>query len=151
MAREGLERLDGVASVDEDPDLANRTARVYIKKGRWLDPAQIAEHVKSLEIGATVRGVEAAIEGTVLKRGEDLFLRINPTRHLLKLLPLSQKIQQDPATKSPHAITASERQAYTELKEKLKNGRAKRACVTGVLVRERERFNELQVRQIVWR
>jgi hypothetical protein len=151
MAREGLERLDGVASVDEDPDLTNRTARVYLKKGHWLDPLQIAQHVKALQIGATLRGVEVAIEGTVLRKGDDLFLRIGRTSRVLKLVRLSQKVQLNPATKAPHPITASEREAYTEVNEQLQQEPARRACITGVLVGKAGAFNQLQVRHVVWR
>lgn len=149
MAREGLERLDGVASVDEDPDLANRTARVYLKKGRWLTPAQIAGHLAQLQIGATLRGVEATVKGTFVKDGDDLFLRVGRAKTTLKLLPLARKVQQDPTSHVQRPITALEKSAYAELHEHFQKGRAKRVCVTGVLGCRSDGVTELEVRQFV--
>lgn len=151
MAREGLERLDGVASVDEDPDLTNRTARVYLKKRRWLAPAQISKHVEDLHIGATLRGVEATVQGTVIRKGEDLLLRVSGLTQPLKLVPLCQKVQQNPATKAPQPITVRERHAYAGLLEQLQHRGAKRACITGVLVGNPGGLYQLQVRKVVWR
>ena len=133
MAREGLERLDGVASVDEDPDLTNRTARIYPKKGRWLAPNQIAEHLKNLGIGATLRGVEATIEGTIEQEGGNLYLRVGRSSRRLKLGPLTVKIQQDPLTKTARPPSAAEKNALAKLLDHVQRYPTKPVRVTGVL------------------
>src|SRR5688572_13908116 len=69
--REGLLRLDYVESVAALPDRKAATGELRTKNGSVPDVNALNTAVRELGAGATLRGVEAAVVGDVVKQGAD--------------------------------------------------------------------------------
>lgn len=108
--RAGLLRLDYVESVAELPDRKTRTGEMRTKNGRVPDVDALATALRELGAGATLRGIEATITGTVSRDGKDLSLKVGKTGEILRLAPLTRRVQRDAIE-----ITDKERNAFTEL------------------------------------
>jgi hypothetical protein len=133
LVREGLERLDGVASVSEYCDPRTATCELRMKEGWSLDPRLLSQHLVDLRVGARLRGVEATKDGLIEQQGRSLLLRVSGSDEVLRLSDLSKKVQRDAKTGRAEISTRAERQACQKLLAKVKSG-LRNVRVTGPLV-----------------
>lgn len=141
--REGLARLDGVAFISKTPDVKAGTCELRLAGDRFMDPLSLSNHVYNIRVGARVRGVEATIAGVVERSGADFVLKLPGTNTVIRLVPLSRKVQNTPA-KQPQPVTRIEANAFSDLTKKVKESRP--ATVTGPLVEVPNRSLALEVR-----
>lgn len=85
------------------------------REGRLLDPEVLSRHLAGLQVGASLRGVEATVDGQLDRRGKETFLRLSKTDELVRLAALTEKVQQDPRTRKPERATFAERRAHQRL------------------------------------
>ena len=129
--RGGLQRLDFVESVGAQPDRQTKTGELRTKGGLLPDLDVLAKAVRDTGAGATLRGVEGAIDGDFEKEGDDFVLRISGTKAVLRLKPLTQLVQRG------QQPTDREKAAFQMLTAKWK-GEPLRARVVGPLIRSVE-------------
>ena len=144
--REGLARLEGVESISPRPNVAEATCELRTKDGRLLDPEVLSKHIYEIRVGARLRGLEAAVTGSLDKQGQDFVLRVAGTNAVLRLAALGPKVQKDMARKTPMPSTRSEDKAYTKLLAKWK-GKPLSVQITGPLIRIEGKGLTLEVRQ----
>jgi hypothetical protein len=144
--REGLERLDGVESISQRPDLRTATCELRMKNGRLLDPQRLSKFISDIRVGARLRGLEARVNGLLEKQGEGFLLRLAGSDELLHLAPLGRKVQQDTAKKRPSSSTRSERKACERLLARWR-GKPISVQVTGPLLKSDRGVLILQVRR----
>jgi hypothetical protein len=68
-----------------------------------------------MRVGATLRGVEAPIEGRIVEHNGALALRVRGTDESVRLAPLRHKVQLDVTRKRPQAATREELNAFARL------------------------------------
>jgi hypothetical protein len=142
--REGLARLDGVAFISKHPDVKAGTCELRLEGGRFMDPLSLSNHVYNIRVGARVRGVEATIAGLVERSGTNFVLKPFGTNTVLKLAPLSRKIQN--VAKQPQPATPRESKSFADLTKKLKKPR--KATITGPLIDKGNGSLVLEVRDV---
>jgi hypothetical protein len=118
MIREGLLRLEGVESVSPQPDRQTRTGELRTKGGRVPDVEALAKGLREMGAGASLRGVEATVDGRVEKRGEQFVLRVSKTDETLLLEPATNRIQLQVRKKAPEPLTEAEQKAFQNLSAK---------------------------------
>ena len=127
--RNGLLRHPGVESVAERPNLKAHTGTVTTKEGRLLTPDELGRAVRECGAGASLRAVEAVIDGMVTVRSEMMYLKVPDAE--IRLRPLAE----------------AETGAYERLKKESKPVR-----VSGLLTQEandpRRRTFVLEVRSV---
>ena len=84
--------------------------------GRLPDVGHIARHLRERRLGATLRGVEATVEGLLVEDKGALSLRVGNTGQVVSLAPLRRKVQWDRAAKRAQAPTEAERTAFERLR-----------------------------------
>jgi galactose oxidase len=93
-AYHALRRVDGVESVSLTPDAYNCTASIHLKPQTLPDPEKWEASFKRIVDKAYVlRGVELTVEGTLLKVGDGLILRVPGVPGPVDLAPLRHKLQ----------------------------------------------------------
>lgn len=127
--REGLQRLDFVESISAQPDKDASTGELRTKNGQLPDLEVLAKALRDTGAGASLRGVEATIDGEIAKEDDHFVLRLSGTNLTLDLKPLTKLVQR---RRQP---TAAEKAAYQTLTAKSK-AHSLRARVVGPLVRE---------------
>ena len=86
-------------------------------KGPGLpDVSAIDRQLGELRLGATLRGVEATVEGVLSREGDSLILRISGTDSAIRLAPLTAKVQWNLDKKRGHPLTRAEKTAFTRLR-----------------------------------
>jgi hypothetical protein len=123
--RNALLRCDDLQTVAEQPDRKTATAQATPKGGKLPDLAKLEKAIRESGGGATLRGVEATIEGALVSASGKSFL--NVAGQDLSLQPLTKLIQQE--RKKPKTPTPEEVNAY----ERLLASQTKRVRVTGPL------------------
>lgn len=116
------------------------------KNGRLLDPETLSKHIYDIRVGARLRGLEAAVSGSLDKQGADFVLRVAGTNDVLRLAALGRKVQKDMDRKTPLPSTTSEDKAFRKLLAKWK-GRPFSVQITGPLIRPEGKGLTLEVRQ----
>ena len=120
-----------------------------------LDPHTLSNHVYELRLGARLRGLEATIDGVLVKDGTHPAIRLvgtnatpsTSTNLLLRLAPLRTKVQQAFPKKHPVPATTDEKRAYKTLLSQWR-GETRPVRITGPLVRKRGQTHlELEVRE----
>lgn len=92
LIREGLGRLDAVASVDRLPDLKNGTCQLVPKNGFLPDVSAIEQCLRALRAGVSLRDVEATIEGVPKARqGNQLVFELGAPDRSIVLAALSAR------------------------------------------------------------
>jgi hypothetical protein len=136
-----LQRLDFVESVGAQPDRQTKTGELRPRGGLLPDLDVLAKAVRDTGAGATLRGVEGAIDGDVEKEGGEFVLRISGTRTVLRLKPLTQLVQhrQQP--------TDGEKAAFETLAAKWKGQRLP-VRVVGPLVKDDEGKDAAEARTL---
>ena len=148
--REPIEGLHGVKAVSSRVDPKTLTCEVQMEKGLLLDAKALNAKVRR-EAGDffSIRGVEAALSGSLVRRENQLALQMNGTSNLVFLRPLRQKVQKDPTTKVPVPPTDGETTAFERLAGRW-NDRASAVRITGPLVLIDGNQTILEVRQFEW-
>jgi hypothetical protein len=138
LLREGLTRIEGIESIDERANPALGTGCLRIRDISLLDPTVMAQKVFDVSIGASLRGMEATIDGTVEGTKDSMLLRFvhGGTNQTVKLVALKKKIQLDDERKGSAPPTKEEREAFNRLK-KSKDLSAK-LRLTGPMTRPKE-------------
>ena len=123
--RNALLRCEHFQSVAERPDRKAATAEVATKNGELPDIAKVQKVISESGAGATLRGLEATVEGELLQADGKWVLRI-PGKEL-SLKPLTVMVQHE--RNRPSLPKDEELNAY----ERLVAHRPKRVRVTGPL------------------
>lgn len=102
-----------------------------MKGGRIPDANAVSAHIAGMDVGATLRGIELCVEGTVQIASGKLVLRVSD-EETIPLEPLTQKIDWDHAKKRARTPSRDEKSAFSRLKRAAQNN-PKRLLVTGPL------------------
>lgn len=111
-----------------------------------MDPFSLSNHIFNIRVGARLRGVEATVVGTVEPSGTNFVLRMPGINTVLRLAPLSRKVQQNVATKQPYPATPAEANAFATLTKNMKNPQTR--TITGPLLSAADGSLVLEVRSI---
>ncbi|MEW6301856.1 MAG: hypothetical protein AB1705_00180 [Verrucomicrobiota bacterium] len=144
--REELVKFPGIEWVSERPATQAETCEVRPRGGRLLDASQLDEFIRNTGAGASLRGMEATVDGTLKKRDGKAVIRLAGTEEVLALAALTQKVQYDFGNKKPHAPTQEERAAYDTLLARW-GGEPRAVRITGPLTKAADQTLTLQVRQ----
>lgn len=125
--RTALLRSDDLQDVAERPDVKTATADAITKGGVLPDFDKLRKTVAESGAGASLRGVEATVEGELILQEGKLLLRFSGKEIVLQ--HLKELIQQE--KKEPKPATAEELSAYGRLLGKATE--AKRWRVSGPL------------------
>lgn len=118
IIREGLLRLESIESVSPQPDRQTATGELRTKKGLVPDVDALAKSIREIGAGASLRGVEATIDGRLEKQGDQFLVRVSKTDEVLLLEAVTQRIQLQPRRKSPEPLTDAEQKAFQNLSAK---------------------------------
>lgn len=122
MVGKGLIRLDGVVKVAERPSNALRTCVIETRDGQLLEPDAVAQQLRSLQIGARLRALEATVDGSAQLSGKDLLLQVpGVSGRTVRLQALTGKVQWDEKRDAPEIITQTEKRAYATLIERVRS------------------------------
>jgi len=130
--RNGLNLPDAIEAIPQRPDTATQTFNLHMRQSWTPDPDLFAKNFRAMNVGVDVRGVEAMVDGTLEVQGTNLVLRASDNGPLLRLAPLTRKIQWDTRRKRAEPPTRAERKAFAKLVACKDPGRVR---VTGPLVR----------------
>lgn len=125
--RNALLRSGDLQDVAERPDVKTATADAITKGGLLPDFDKLRKTVAESGAGASLRGVEATVEGELILQRGKLLLRFSGKEILLQ--HLTELVQQE--NKKPKPATAEELSAYERLQGKAT--KAKRWRVSGPL------------------
>jgi hypothetical protein len=126
------------------------TCRLTPRDERLLNLETVSRAVRAVGDPFRVRGVEATVDGDLLRAGGRLALRISRSRDLLRLAPLGHKVQWDRRGNREQAPTDEERSAYARLVHGRRSP-SRRVRVVGPLVAARDgKPIVLQIRQFFW-
>jgi len=115
VIREGLQRAGGWEWLAETPGVETATVRARTSSGRWPDQAALAGQVGAAGAGATLRGVEAAVEGRLSRERGRLVLRVAGSEAPIALAPLERRVQRHGRRRGEARKLAAERDAYGRL------------------------------------
>jgi hypothetical protein len=116
VIREGLQSAGGWEWLAETPDLETATFRGRLSSGCWPDEAVLKRQLSAVGAGATLRGVEAAVEGWLYREHNRLYLRVTGCEDPIALAPLNRKIQRHGRNRSEARKTIAERGAHDQLR-----------------------------------
>lgn len=124
-AYEALLHLEGVASVDKNPDFNTSTAHIRLKSGGLPNPDKLRAQFESL-VGKVYifRGVEATVEGVLKEENRNLVVQLPESKESLHLVSLETKLQWNFEKQRPRGIEADEGLAYRQLIDKNKEVQA---------------------------
>jgi hypothetical protein len=135
--------------VAEEACNPTETAEMRMKGGRLPDLAAIERAIRDAGVGGRLRGVEATIDGQLVKEGQQLRLRIAGAGEALRLVPLTRKVQWEVKKKRPQPLTPDEKKAHAELDRRWR-GQPLRVRVIGPLVQEEgARLPAVEVRRFI--
>ena len=102
--------------MSETADHRTQTCQVRTKSGRLPDLARLESQVGQMQVGATLRGLEAVLAGQVEKVGDSLVLTVKESEERVRLVPLRRVVQWDLEKKREFPILRLERTAYDRLR-----------------------------------
>ena len=102
--------------MSERPSAKDWTCQIRIKGGRLPDIAAIGQHLEARRIGASLRAVEATVEGELIQQGGIWLLKIGGTGEVVELAPLVRKVEWDVAARQPQMASPEERKAFDRLR-----------------------------------
>lgn len=137
VIRDGLKRTGDWDWLVETPDLETATFAAHPVAGRWPDQVALARQVSELGAGATLRGVEVAVEGWLSRQDGDPVLRVVGCDEFIVLAPLDRKIQWDTRHRRERSKTPGESAAQDELRARA-NDKPRLARVFGPLVQSQD-------------
>jgi hypothetical protein len=113
--RNGLNLPDAIEAIPKRPDTGTQTFNLAMRSTWVPDPGLFARNFTNMNVGVDVRGVEAMVDGLVEMAGTNLVLRITNNATVLRLAPLTQKVQWDVKRKRPEPATRAELKAFRKL------------------------------------
>jgi len=120
------------------------------REGRLPDLEALSRCVRAVGNPFSVRGVEATVEGWLVRDGKRWLLRLPGSREALRLAPLSRMVQWNPQTRRAPSPTHQEKYAYKSLAAKW-TGQPRRIQITGPLLPAgKNDLPVLEVRQLHW-
>lgn len=126
------------------------TCQIRLAGGRLPYVPHLARQLKDSGQGATLRGVEAEVEGWLSERDGQLWLQPCGGGEPLRLAPLTRKVQWDAKNKREQAMTPAERRAYENLRQSWRL-KPQQARVRGPLVGNAVFGPDtLEVREVRW-
>src|SRR5262245_53210719 len=87
--RDGLQRLEFVESISQQPDHKASTGEMRTRQGRLPDLDTLAQALRDTGAGASLLGVEASIDGELAAEGDHFILRLPGSTTVLRLAPLT--------------------------------------------------------------
>jgi len=144
--RDGLLRHDTIEWVSPQPDRKSSTGELRTKGGQVPDVDTLAKALREIGAGASLRGVEAVVDGRLERQDGHFVLRTTKTDEVLGLEPASQRVHLD--GKRPESLTQPELNSFKNLVAEWKN-KPIRIRVTGSLLKRGDR-TVLAVRQFVF-
>ncbi len=141
-----LTRIPGLETISETADPNSWTCRIHMAKNKILRPYELDAYLRSLHAGATLRGIEATVEGHLEGREGTYSIVSGSSR--LPLEGLRDTVYWDARNKRPKPLSSADRQAYADLVQSIQVGSTVR--VTGVLRDQSETdIPALEVRSFV--
>ena len=123
------------------------TCEIQMQDGRLPDIAGLERHLRNGRVGASLRGVEAIVEGSLAEEKGEILLRVSGTGQIVRLAPLRHKVQWDVAAKREQSPTDAERNAYVRLRARWRR-QPLPVRVTGPLTQSPDaRYYTLEVRE----
>jgi hypothetical protein len=116
----------------EPPDGENETCRVRFKDARLPDVGKIRKQIAAMGVGASLRGVEIALEGELAAGAR---LQVAGADGTIRLLPLRENLRWDAKAARPRKLTSAERDACHRAQKQPVGSRLR---VIGSLVQENE-------------
>jgi len=113
-----------VATISEHANAVDWTCEIQMLDGRLPDLTAIAKHIADMRVGATLRGVEVTLVGTLVEKSDEIFFRDANSGEMLRLLPLAHKVQWDVASDCELPMTEEEGASFVRLREQL-HGRSR--------------------------
>jgi hypothetical protein len=135
--------------VDEAACNKTETAQLRTKGGRLPDRGAIVRAITDAGVGGRLRGIEATIDGWVVKEGTSLHLRFANESATLRLTPLTSKVQWDVKQKRHESPTKEEARAHSQLEQHWKGQPFKVRIVGPLWMEKGARQPVLEVRQFV--
>jgi hypothetical protein len=102
-----------VEHVSELPAAAADTCGIRMKEGRLPDLDALGRHLSEMRVGASLRGVEATIRGSISRNGETIWMAFGADR--ARLLPARRSVHRDVKRKQLIELTSEERAAHAQL------------------------------------
>src|SRR5687768_4714306 len=90
-----------------------------MRDGRVPDVSALARYLRECGAGATLRGVEATVDGWLAEENGALLLRVTGTGQTLRLAPLRRKVQWDVERSREQVIPERERTAFDRLRRQV--------------------------------
>jgi hypothetical protein len=119
--------------------------------GRLPDLGTIQRRLDEFGVGASLRGAEATVDGSVVQTDGRLFLIASGTGERMALAPLGRKVQWDIKAKREQAMTEPERTAYARLRASLRSRRSAIQVIGPVKAGGKEKGHTLEVREFHWK
>lgn len=143
--------------MSREADPKSWTGVVHLKDGSALP--DLKEWLRDFHETAgdlfTLHGIEATIDGVLVDVKGEPALKISGTNVVIRLQPLPQKVQWNPAKRCPQEPTRAEKDAYQALSARLVKyaGPSPRIRIVGPLVHGSERGNlpTMSVREFDWK
>jgi len=130
--RNGLNLPEAIEAIPQRPDTTTQTFNLHVRESWSPDPDLFAKNFRLMNVGVDVRGVEAMVDGTLEQQGTNLVLRASNDGPVLRLAPLTRKVQWDVKRKRPEPPSRSERKAFEKIAAVKHPGRLR---ITGPLTR----------------
>jgi hypothetical protein len=121
-----------------------------MRDGRLPDPELLARALYETGAGATLRGVEATVEGRLVRTDGEPRMQLSGTGEVVRLAPLRSKVQWNVAAKREQAATNAERQAYRRLLRQQKPESAPVRVIGPLILAPGEGVLTLEVRAFEW-
>ncbi|MEM7165773.1 MAG: hypothetical protein AAF581_09930 [Planctomycetota bacterium] len=97
------------------------TGQLQMADGRLPNFKALKKELVAVGMGCTLRGVEASLVGELFTRDSVPHLRVEATGEVMRLAPLTYKVQWDVAGKREAPITEDERGAHARLQASWRN------------------------------
>ena len=120
------------------------------RKGRLPDLGLLARRIREVGDPFTLRGVEATVEGRLVRDKSRFNLELTGTGERVRLGPLTHKVQWDREAKREQPATPAEKNAYKALTAKW-DGKPRLIRAVGPLVEQgKGKPFLLEVREFTW-
>jgi len=138
-----------VAEVSETASAEDWTCTVRLAGGGLPDVPRLERHVRTMGVGATLRGVEADVEGELEAEGNTARVRLGGSGQVVELAPNTRSIYWHAARERPRKLREREREAFTRLLAASRK-RSGRIRVLGPLSGSPAEGLRLEVRDYRW-
>jgi hypothetical protein len=99
------------------------TCQVRFRDRRLPDLALLDARIRSFRVGASLRGLEAEVEGHLRTESGEVLLEPGRSGETLRLAPLTRKVEWDAPAGRDEPPSEEERRAHARLRAELRPGR----------------------------